>query len=113
MRIKFYDITYKIKENKIYNGKAILIGEYDYDRDKGNVIDFAKYYKENYLYYQKPFKNLEIDKTYYMIANDTELFGVICLYKGFTFIDCMEHDDRVIVKSAFPYLKCYIIGEIM
>ena len=36
---------------------------------------------------------------------------VISLCKGYTFIDCAEHDDRVIIKSAFPNEKCNIVGE--
>ena len=46
-----------------------------------------------------------------MIADNNNLFGVFSMHMGYTFIDCMEHDDRVIVKQMFPYLKCNIINE--
>lgn len=109
MKIKFYDIKWKIKNNKIYNGKVTLVGEYDF---KGDINDFIQEYENKCLFFNSPFKDFELDKTYYIITNDNELYGVITLHKGGTFIDCMEYNDRVIVKNAFPYLKCNIIGEL-
>ena len=54
---------------------------------------------------------MEIDKPYYLIEEvpSWKIVGVAYLYKGYTYIDCADHDDRVIIKTAFPNQKYGII----
>ena len=102
MEIKFY-----IQENDksaLECGKIII-------NNISTLQEFKELYKTEYLYYNVPFKNFSLNETYYMIADDNILFGVFSMHKGYTFIDCMEHDERVIVKQMFPHLKCNIINE--
>ena len=40
-----------------------------------------------------------------MITDKNEIFGVLSFHKGWTFIDCAEHDEKVIIKSALPNVK--------
>ena len=103
MNLKFYEIDYISRAH-------FLKDEIQLDKDL-DVIEFNEYYTNNCLYFKKPFKEFEIDNTYFIIKNDEEPFGIISLHKGFTFIDCAEHDERVIIKRAFPDIKCNIVGE--
>jgi len=103
MTLEFYEIDY-ISKGCFLKGKIEL-------KEDLNINEFNEYYQNNYLYNEKPFKNFEIDNIYYIIKNNNKPFGVISLHKGFTFIDCPEHDERVIIKRAFPNIKCNIIGE--
>lgn len=102
MEIKFY-----IQENDksaLECGKVII-------NNISTLQEFEELYKTEYLYYEQPFKDFVLDEKYYMIADNSNLFGVFSMHMGYTFIDCMEHDDRVIVKQMFPYLKCNIVNE--
>lgn len=101
---------FKILWNRLYITSTFFKGEIQLDKDL-DVIEFNEYYTNNCLYFKKPFKEFEIDNTYFIIKNDEEPFGIISLHKGFTFIDCAEHDERVIIKRAFPDIKCNIVGE--
>lgn len=102
MKIKFYLQDYYKKPTEC--GEITI-------NDIFTLQDFIKIYETEYLYYDTPFKDFLLDETYYMIADDNNLFGVFSMHKGHTFIDCMEYDDRIIVKQMFPYLKCNIINE--
>lgn len=102
MKIKFY--LQNRYRRPVECGEIII-------NDIFTLQDFIKIYETEYLYYEQPFKDFVLDETYYMIANDNILFGVFSMHKGYTFIDCMGHDERVIVKQMLPYLKCNIINE--
>ena len=102
MKIRFY------MPNEKY--LPIFCGEINFPHDI-TLQEFEKIYNLQYLYYEAPFKNLLLDEKYYMIINDNKIFGVFTMHKGYTFIDCAEHDERVIIKKMFPHLKCDIINE--
>lgn len=102
LMIYFYDLWSETPTTKV----AKL------DKDFNNINDFKDWYENTYQYYEEPFNDtLQLDITYTMITDKEEIFGVISLHKGHTFIDIAEHDDRVIVKRAFPHMICNIIGE--
>ena len=93
MNLKFYEIDCVSRAH-------FLKGEIQLDKDL-DIIEFNEYYANNCLYFEKPFKEFEIDNTYFIIKNDEEPFGIIALHKGFTFIDCAEHD-----VSSLQYTSC-------
>ena len=100
--ISLYDINFKCKNNKIYflNKKKIATIK------NGSYEDI-----KDYILYDSDISNLmELDKSYYLIVEEPwKIIGVISLHKGYTFIDCAEHDERVIIHSAFPDKECNII----
>ena len=109
--VNIYKINYNFKKNKIYFKNKIKIGtlifnyDYNYDDIEDRILSYDKEYKDIY-------NKMELDETYFLIEeNPWNIVGVISLHKGYTFIDCAEHDDRVIIKSAFPNEKCNIVGE--
>lgn len=61
--------------------------------------------------YNEIYDKMEIDKPYYLIEEvpSWKIVGVASLYKGYTYIDCADHNDRVIIKTVFPNQKCSII----
>ena len=66
---------------------------------------------ENLMSNENFYNNVKLEGYYYLLTDDDKIFGVCGIHKGFLFFDCAEHDDRVIIKKAFPHIKCYIIGE--
>lgn len=109
--VNIYDINYIYKNNKVYFKNKEKIGtlnfnyEYNYDDIEDKILSYDDKYKNIY-------NKMELDKTYYLIEEEPwNIVGIIILYKGYTFIDCAEHDNRVIIKTAFPNQKCNIIGE--
>ena len=106
-----YEINYNHKNNKVYFKNKTKIGtlnfnyDYNYDDIQDKILSYDEKYKNIY-------DKMKLDETYYMVEEDPwNIVGVISLCKGYTFIDCAEHDDRVIIKSAFPNEKCNIVGE--
>ena len=110
MKLDFYDINVEFKDNKVYGKDKKLIYTMNFD-NQISLEDFIDIFEEYNLYLDEVQDNFKLNETYYIIQDDNEIFGVISLNKGWTFIDCAEHDDRVIIKSVFPELKCNIIGE--
>lgn len=106
--VNIYDIQIVLKDNKVYFKKKEKIGtiHFNYDYNYDDI-------KDRLLYNEKIYDKMEIDKTYYLIEEvpSWKIVGIASLYKGYTYIDCAEHDDRVIIKTAFPNQKCDIIGE--
>lgn len=109
--LNIYDIQYNIKENKVYFKNKTKIGtlyfnyDYNYDDIEDKILSYDDTYKNIY-------DKMKIDETYYLIEeNPWKIIGTISLHKGYTYIDCAEHDDRVIIKTAFPNEKCNIEGE--
>lgn len=109
--VNIYNIQCTYKNNKVYFKSKEKIGtlnfnyNYNYDDIQDRILSYGKNYKNIY-------DKMKLDETYYMVEEDPwNIVGVISLCKGYTFIDCAEHDDRVIIKSAFPNKKCDIIGE--
>ena len=109
--VNIYDIQCTYENNKIYFKSKEKIGalnfnyDYNYDDIQDRILSYDKKYKNIY-------NKMKLDEIYYMVEEDPwNIIGVISLHKGYTFIDCAEHDDRVIIKSAFPNKKCNIIGE--
>lgn len=111
--ISFYDIEYDVKNNKIYFINKKKIGElfyglkiypdYGFEALKECLIDSLFHYPDKIDLAEK----LELDKTYYMVEeNPWQIIGIISLHKGFTYIDCAEHTDRVIIHRAFPDKEC-------
>ena len=79
--------------------------DYNYDDIEDKILSYDEKYRDIY-------NKMELDQYYYMVEeNPWKIVGVISLHKGYTFIDCAEHDDRVTIKTAFPNQKCDIIGE--
>lgn len=113
--ISFYDIDFDLIENKVYCKKKTKIGELYHgipvtlnDVLEDQILEELFQYPDKIKLAEK----LELDKKYYMIEEEPwRILGVISLHKGYTYIDCAEHDDRVIIKSAFPDKICNIVGE--
>lgn len=105
--VNIYDIQTVLKNNKVYFKKKEKIGTmyFNYDYNYDDI--------EDRLLSHEIYDKMEIDKTYYLIeeAPSWTIVGIASLYKGYTYINCAEHDDRVIIKTAFPNQKCSIIGE--
>ena len=109
--VNIYDIQYIIRENNVYFKNKVKIGtlnfnyEYNYDNIEDKILSYDDKYKEIY-------DKMKLDTSYYLIEeNAWKIVGVISLHKGYTFIDCAEHDERVIIKTAFPNQKCDVVGE--
>ena len=109
--VSIYDINCTHKNNKIYFKNKEKIGslnfdyEYNYKDIEDKILSYDDKYKEIY-------DKMKLDTLYYLIEEDPwKIVGVISLCKGYTFIDCAEHDNRVIIKIAFPDKKCNIVGE--
>ena len=109
--VNIYKINYSHKNNKVYFENKTKIGtlnfnyDYNYDDIEDKILSYDGKYKDIY-------DKMELDQCYYMVEeNPWKIVGVISLHKGYTFIDCAEHDDRVIIKTAFPNQKCDIISE--
>lgn len=99
--ISFYEINTTYKWNYVYFKNKKKIGEILY-------TDNDDYLREMVLD-SDLVDSMELDKTYYMVVEDPwEIYGVISLHKGWTFIDCAEHDERVRISTAFPDKDCYI-----
>ena len=100
--ISLYDINFKYENNQIYflNKKKIAtIKNGSYDNIKDRVLDNTDISDL-----------MELDRKYYLIVEEPwEIIGVITLHKGYTFIDCAEYDERVIIHSAFPDKECNIL----
>lgn len=109
--ISLYEINGIFNDDKFYfknKRKIEELPEFNLETQEG-ISKLEEYINfNNYDLYNK----LNIDKTYYMIKeNPWKIIGVINLHKGYTFIDVAEHDQRVIIKSAFPQQNCDIINE--
>lgn len=109
--VNIYDIQYSIKNNKVYFKSKEKIGtlnfnyDYNYDDIEDKILSYDEKYKNIY-------NKMQIDNIYYLIEeNPWNIVGVISLHKGYIFIDCAEHDDRVIIKTAFPDKICNIVEE--
>ena len=109
--VSIYKINCDFKNNKAYFKNKEKIGtlnfNYDYNLDdiEHRILSYDEKYRDIY-------NKMELDEIYYLIEeNPWKIVGIISLNKGYTFIDCAEHDDRVIIKTAFPDKKCSIVGE--
>ena len=92
--ISFYEINTTYKGNYVYFKSKKKIGEVPYADNDDYLRDMIL---DSDLY-----ARMELDKKYYMVVEDPwEIYGVISLYKGWTFIDCAEHDERVRISTAF------------
>jgi hypothetical protein len=108
--VNIYEINCDFKNNKVYFKNKEKIGtlNFNYDYSYDDI--------ENKLFYDDKYKNIynkmKLDEKYFLIEEDPWIIvGIISLHKGYTFIDCAEHDERVIIKTAFPDKICNIIGE--
>ena len=110
--ISIYNINYSLKGNKAYFKNKEKIGilkfsydNYNYDDIEDRILSYSDEYKDIY-------DKMKLDEVYYLIEeNPWNIIGVISLHKGYTFIDCADHDDRVIIKTAFPDKICNIVEE--
>ena len=105
--VSIYDIQYSVKNNKVYFKSKEKIGtlnfNYNYEDIEDKIMSCDEKYKNIY-------DKMRIDNTYYLIEeNPWNIIGVISLHKGYIFIDCAEHDDRVIIRTAFPDKNCNIV----
>ena len=113
--ISIYDIKYKIENHKISFINKEKIGELCYGIRVYPDYSFQvleESIKESLFLYSDKIdlaEKLALNKKYYMVEEDPwQIIGVISLHKGYTFIDCAEHDDRVVIQCAFPDKECYI-----
>lgn len=109
--VNIYEINCDFKNNKVYFKNKEKIGtlNFDYDYNYDDIKDRILSYDEKY---RNIYNKMKLDETYFLIEEDPwNIIGVISLHKGYTFIDCAEHDERVIIKTAFPDKICNIIGE--
>lgn len=109
--VSIYDIQYTCKDGKVHFKNKTKIGsfifnyDYNYDDIEDRILSYDDKYKNIY-------DKMKIDETYYLMEeNPWKIVGIISLHKGYTFIDCAEHDDRVIIKTAFPDKTCNIVDE--
>lgn len=111
--LNIYDIQYNIKDNKVYFKNKTKIGTlyFNYDYNYDDIEDKILSLSYDGIY-ENIYDKMKIDETYYLIEEKPwKIVGTVSLYKGYTYIDCAEHDDRVIIKTAFPNEKCNIEGE--
>ena len=109
--VSIYEINCDFKNNKVYFKNKEKIGtlNFNYDYNFDDIEDRILSYDEKY---RNIYNKMKLDETYYLIEeNPWKIVGIISLNKGYTFIDCAEHDDRVIIKTAFPNQICNIINE--
>ena len=111
MLLEFYDIPVKLHGKKIH-----LIEEPKciYSMSFPEAIDmdeFEEKFNDALMNDIRIDENFDLDKMYFIIEGHENPYGVISLHKGYTFIDCPEHNERVIMKCGFPEMKCYIEGE--
>ena len=101
--ISFYEINVTFKSNHVCFKNKKKIGEISYFDGVGNdVLDVI-------LSSHDLLNSMELDKTYYMIVEEPwEIFGVISVHEGWTFIDGAEHYDRAVISVAFPDKDCHI-----
>ena len=113
MILSFYDIPVRIDSDgyAYRNGMPTEVYKLNITEDNFDIFDLEEYVEKDLVYNEDFVDAFETDETYYILKDYKEIFGVISLHKGYTFIDCAEHDDRVIIKCGFPHLKCDIIGE--
>ncbi len=98
-KINIYDIN-KENGNKTKIGTLVFNYDYNYEDIEDRILCNNMYNK------------MKIDEIYYLIEeNPWKIAGVISLKKGFTYIDNADHDDRVVIKTAFPDKVCNIVGE--
>lgn len=109
--VNIYDIQIVLKNNEVYFKKKEKIGtlyfnyDYNYDDIEDTILSYDGISQSIY-------DKIKIDETYYLIEEKPwKIIGTVSLHKGYTYIDCAEHDDRVIIKTAFPNEKCNIEGE--
>lgn len=104
--VNIYDIQCTYENNKVHFKNKEKIGtlNFNYDYNYDDIQDK--------ILYKNIYDKMKLDEIYYMVEEDPwNIVGIISLCKGYTYIDCAEHDDRVIIKAAFPDKKCNIIGE--
>ncbi len=106
--IKVIDIDYDIIDNQIYFFKSFILGEFSYCKDD---IDYDLIRDLILFHNHSIYKQMKMDKTYFLIEEPFEIIGVINLHRGWTFIDCADHSERCIIKSAYPEEICHVIGE--
>lgn len=110
--ISIYDIQTDIGEyNQIIFKNKTKLGSLVFNYDQVNFDDITdrilSFGIENKLY-----DKMKLEQLYYLIEEDPwNIVGVICLNKGYTFIDVAEHNDRVVIKSAFHNKRCNVVGE--
>jgi len=109
--VNIYEINCDFKNNQVYFKSKEKIGtlnfnyDYNYDDIEDRILSLDGEYKNIY-------DKMKLDETYFLVEeNPWRIVGVISLYKGYTFIDCAEHDERVIIKTAFPDKQCNVMGE--
>lgn len=98
-------MTSKIDIYNLYTGKHLFTLE---KQEPYSLKDFEK--EIPLIGYDLVNAGLQED-SYFLLKNNTEIFGVFYPHPGFSFIDIAEHDERVMIKKIFPQLTCHIIGE--
>ena len=109
--VSIYTINCDFKNNKVYfkNKEKIGILNFNYNYNLDDIEDKILSYDEKY---RNIYNKMKLDETYFLIEEDPwNIIGVISLHKGYIFTDWAEHDDRVIIKAAFPDKICNIVGE--
>lgn len=113
--ISIYDINYKIENHKICFIDKEKIGDLYYGVRVYPDYSFKvleECIEESLFLYSDKIdlaEKLALNKKYYIVEeNPWQIIGVISLHKGYTFIDCAEHDDRVVIQCAFPGKECSI-----
>lgn len=95
----------KIDIYNLHTGKHLFTLERE---EPYNLTDFEK--ELPIIGYDLKESGLQEDN-YFLLKNDTEIFGIFYPYIGFSYVDAAEHDERVMIKRIFPQLTCHIIGE--
>ena len=106
MRYNIYELHPRYIDNKIYKGnnapKVVLT------LDTGNQ-KYYQYMKTNWyselVWKEKIVDLLKLNQKYYVVSEDYTDFGVLVVYKGHTFFDTAEHDERVIVAVELGLTK--------
>ena len=111
MLLEFYDIPVRLVGKKVrLMGKPKCIYSMSFSRDI-DMDEFEEEFNDALMNDIRVDENFDLDKKYFIIEGHENPYGVISLHKGYTFIDCAEHDERVIMKCGFPEMTCHIVGE--
>ena len=100
MKYNIYELHPIFANNKIYKSKTApkLVLTLD-TGDKKYYQYMEENWYSNLVWKEDIVGQLNLNRTYYVVSEDYTDFGVLTLYKGHTFFDTAEHDERVIIAA--------------
>jgi hypothetical protein len=107
MKYNFYKLNPRHRNGRVYKGTKPpqIVASLDIPEDMEYWDFMNKNYYSNLVYDDNFMKDIELNKHYYVISEDKKHFGVFSAYKGFSFWDCAEHDDRIVIAVELGLSK--------